>query len=502
MLPLNASNMPGEAGKRKARVGLFGIGHPDYWHQFPGMLERLTDYERLVARRLAEHADVIDAGMVDNAHKAVAAGDRFARERVELVVCYVGTYAMSNTVLPLVQRAGAPVLVLNLQPASGLDYQKTDTLHWLANCAACCVPEISCVFARSGIAFNVVTGILGVENGRFGEATPDHPEARQAWSQITSWVRAAQTVGQLRDSRIGFLGNTYPGMLDMQSDVTQLSAQLGTQIENLEMCDLAKRLPAEDEAVVRIKRDEVLSIFDLSEDSPVDPLARKPKESEFLWACRTAVAMDRLVADFDLQGLSYYYRGLDDNHYERLGAGLILGNSLLCGRGIPCSGEGDLKNCHAMKIMDLLGHGGSFAEICALDYNENFILMGHDGPFHLGIAQGRPLLRGLDLYHGKHGYGIGVEARVKHGPVTLLGLTQTFDGKLKFVVSRGESIPGATLEIGNTDTRVRFDCGVTNWVNRWCGAGPTHHFALGVGDAVDTIRHVTAMLGLELVEVM
>jgi L-arabinose isomerase len=224
------------------------------------MLDRLAGYERLVARRLGDHADVIDAGMVDNAHTAVAAGDRFARERVELVVCYVGTYAMSNTVLPLVQRAGAPVLVLNLQPASGLDYKKTDTLHWLVNCSACCVPEISSVFARSGIDFHVVTGILGVENGKFGEATSDHPEARQAWSQINSWVRAAQAVGQLRDSRIGFLGNTYPGMLDMQSDVTQLSAQLGTQIENLEMCDLAKRLPVEDEAVVQIKRESALNL--------------------------------------------------------------------------------------------------------------------------------------------------------------------------------------------------------------------------------------------------
>jgi L-arabinose isomerase len=315
-------------------------------------------------------------------------------------------------------------------------------------------------------------------------------------------VRAAGTVGQLRNSRIGFLGNTYPGMLDMQSDVTQLSAQLGTQIESLEMCDLAKRLPAETDGAVHAKRDEVLSIYDISEDSPVDPLARKPKESEFLWACRCSVAMDRLVADFDLQGLSYYYRGLDDNEYERLGAGLILGNSLLCGRGIPCSGEGDLKNCHAQKIMDLLGHGGSFAEICALDYNDHFILRGHDGPFHLGIAQGRPLLRGLELYHGKRGYGIGVEARVKYGPVTLLALSQTADGRLKFIVSRGESVPGDTLEIGNTDTRVKFEGGVTNWVNRWCAAGPTHHFALGIGDAVPAICKTVSMLNLELVEVL
>jgi L-arabinose isomerase len=218
-------------------------------------------------------------------------------------------------------------------------------------------------------------------------------------------------------------------------------------------------------------------------------------------ACQVAVALDRMVEDFDLQGLTYYYRGLDGNEYERLGAGVILGCSLLTARGIPCSGEGDLKNCHAMKIMDLLGAGGSYTEFYAMDFDEDFLLMGHDGPFHLRIAEGRPILRGLGLYHGKRGYGVSVEANVKLGPVSLLALTQTADGRLKILASQGESIPGATLSIGNTNSRIKFDCGLTNWVNRWCEQGPTHHCALGVGHELPSIRRIARMLELELVEV-
>jgi len=79
-----------------------------------------------------------------------------------------------------------------------------------------------------------------------------------------------------------------------------------------------------------------------------------------------------MVQDFALDGLTYYYRGLDGNEFERLGAGLILGNSLLTARGIPASGEGDLKTCVAMMMMDRFGAGGSYTEFYAVDFREDF----------------------------------------------------------------------------------------------------------------------------------
>lgn len=486
---------------RQGRVGLFGIGLAAYWPQFKGLKARLEGYQRVVHERLGEFCEVVDAGLVDSASGAAAAGELFARESVELVVCYVATYATSSQVLPAVQKAHAPVLILNLQPVSALNYEKTDTHEWLANCCACCVPEIACAFARSRIDFHVVTGVLGIERGKCGEAPPSHPHAQAAWAEIRDWVRAASVVSRLKRSRMGFLGHTYPGMLDMYSDFTQHTAQLGTHIEVLEMCDLAARLPSEREPVVATKRKEAERIFEISKDSPSDPLAKTPGKAEMQWACRVAVALDRLVADFKLNGLAYYYRGLAGNEYERLGAGLILGCSLLTARGIPCSGEGDLKNLQAMKIMDLLGCGGSYTEFYAMDFDEDFLLMGHDGPFHLQIAEGKPVLRGLGLYHGKRGFGVSVEARVKLGPVTLLALTQTADGQLKLLGSEGESVAGPMLRIGNTNSRIEFVGGMANFVNRWCMEGPTHHCALGVGHELPAIRRIAALLKLPYVEV-
>lgn len=474
-----------------AKVGVFGIGLAAYWPQFPGLKERLEGYQRKVEQRISEWATVVSLGLVDSTPKALEAGEAFRQAGVDLVLCYVGTYATSAQVLPAIQHAKAPVVVLNLQPKAALDYAHTDTGEWLANCSACCVPEIACAFSRSGIPFHQVTGMLEPEADVCGPS-------ELAWAEIEEWCAAANVVHALRRARVGFMGHPYPGMLDMYSDFTQHQAQLGTHIEILELCDLDTRVNAVTESEVATKREETARIFEISEDSPSDPLAKKPDPEQMDWACRVAVGLDHLVEDFDLQGLAYYYRGVGGNRSERLAAGLILGASLLTARGITCSGEADLKNCQAMKILDLLGAGGSFTEIYALDFREKFLLMGHDGPFHLAVAEGRPILRGLVLYHGKSGYGISVEASVRKGPVTILGLTQTRDGRLKLLAAEGESLAGERLKIGNTNTRLRFGLEPAPFINAWCSHGPAHHCALGVGHVLGKIKKVASLLDLEL----
>jgi L-arabinose isomerase len=494
------------------KVGLFSIGLAAYWPQFEGLRDRLAGYGQFVGEKMAGMGvEVVDVGMVDDQPKALAAGDRFVSEGVDLVVCYVTTYSTSSQVLPAVQQVGRPVLVLNLQPTARLDYPNTGTGEWLANCQACCIPEISNAFERAGISFHVVTGLLGLasqtKDALANEVTADHPAAEAAWREVADWLDALRVKRALSRGRIGFLGHTYPGMLDMYSDFTQHSGLLGTHIEVLEMDDLQARVDQVTEPGVDGVRQQALGMFDISDDSPGDPLARRPSDEEMDWACRVAAGLDHLVSDFDLDGLAYYYRGWDGNAFEQLGAGLILGCSLLTARGVPCSGEGDLKNCIAMKALDILGAGGSYTEFYSMDFEDNLLLMGHDGPFHIAIADGRPLLRGLGLYHGKRGGGISVEASVRQGPVTILGLTQTRSGALKWMCSEGWCVPGDILHIGNTNSRIRFSenpdgaFDVADWMNRWTAEGPTHHVALGVGHRADAIEKIGKLLGMDYVEV-
>jgi L-arabinose isomerase len=466
------------------RVGIFGIGLAAYWPQFEGLRERLEEYQRKIEERLeALGAEVVSAGLVDTAQAGRRAGETLGAARPDLLLLYTATYATSAQVLPTVQAVDAPVVILNLQPTRTLDYAGMTTAEWLANCSACCVPEIAGALTRARIPYRTVTGTL----------LDDDP----AWDVLGEWLAAARAVHSLRHARIGFLGHTYPGMLDMYSDFTQVHAQTGAHVEVLEIDDLVERVESADAAAIERKGEEIRSTFDLA-DAGVDPIAAEITPEIFEWSARVAVGLDRLVEDFELDALTYYYRGLGGNIAERVGAGLIVGNSLLTARGVPASGEGDLKTSIAMLLLDRLDAGGSYTEFYALDFEDDFVLMGHDGPGHLAIAEGRPVARALKLYHGKAGAGLSIEMKVRLGPVTILGVTQTADGRLKLLAAEGESISGPTFRIGNTNSRIRFPSAPAAFFDSWCSQGPTHHVALGAGHQLSRVRKVADLLGLEL----
>lgn len=464
------------------RVGLFGIGLDTYWPQFSGLKRRLEGYQQGIRERLAAlGATVVDAGLVDSPTQARVAAEMFRREGVELLLLYVSTYALSSTVLPVVQQARVPVVVLNLQPVAAIDYDAFNKLgdrgvmtgEWLAHCQACAAPEIACVFNRAGLDYHLVTGTL------------DDPEA---WQEIRAWVEAARVAAVMRQNRLGVLGHYYCGMLDVYSDMTQHAAVFGTHFELLEMCELRRYREETTEAQIEAKLEEFRRQFDVTPECSAVELRR---------AAQTSCALDRLVAAHQLGSMAYYYEGQPGNEYENIVTSVIAGNSLLTARGVPVAGECEVKNAQAMKIMDALGTGGTFSEFYALDFNEDVVLLGHDGPGHMAIAEGRVKLVPLPVYHGKPGVGLSIEMRVKHGPVTLLSVVQNRQGRLKLLVAEGEAVPGPILHIGNTNSRYRFALGAKAFVNAWSQAGPAHHCAIGLGHVAPTLQKLAALVGIE-----
>ena len=489
----------------KARIGLYSAGLNTYWAQFAGLKDRLLGYNSFIAERLSQVGEVYNFGLVDDETAGRQAGEYFNAHNVDIIFAPSATYFTSSTVLPVHQICKAPAVWLNLQPTPQMNYAKTGTGEWLAHCVGCPVPEASNAFERAGIPFHVVNGLLGLEKtpeiSVTDEVTAHMPQAQKAWAEILEWARAAQVKRAMAHARFGFLGNNYSGMLDMYSDFTMLQAQLGLHVELLEMCDLDSQLNKVTDAEVAEKRAEVERFFTISGDSPSDPIAKKPTEEQLDWACRVAAAQERLVKARRLDGLSYYYHGADGNHYEELQGGFIVGHSLLTAKGVPCAGEGDLKTNVAMKICDLLGTGGSFTEIVAMDYLTNTMLLGHDGPFHISISDGKPVLRGMGVFHGKRGSGVSVEANVISGPVTTLGLTQTGAGRLRLIASEGVAVKHPILTIGNTQTHVDFGMPLDDYMDQWFQYAPTHHCAMSVGHNARLFEKVAQLLGVEYVKV-
>jgi L-arabinose isomerase len=462
------------------RIGLFGIGLDAYWPQFAGLEHRLQTLVQRVATRLERPGvHIVNLGLIDSAPKALEAGHRFRQEDVDLIFLYVTTYALSATVLPVVQRARVPVIVLNLQPAAAIDYvsfnQMGDrtamTAEWLAYCAACPVPEIANVFRRARIDFFQITGMLD-----------DDPAC---WKEVDAWIQAARVAHVMFHNRLGLMGHYYGGMLDICSDLTQHCATFGGHVEMIEVDELASLRRDVSADQVRCRVSMFHEQFEVQPDCAPAELER---------AARTSVALDRLVADHDLGSLAYYYKGVGVPENEDTVSSIILGNSLLTARGIPVAGEYEVKNVQAMKMLDTFGAGGSFTEFYAMDYTADVVLMGHDGPGHLAIAEGRTKVRPLTVYHGKVGHGLSVEMSVRHGPVTLLSVVESGSGPLRLLVAEGESVPGPVLEIGNTNSRYRFPTGARRFVTDWNSYGPAHHCAVGVGHIADRIERLGQLL--------
>jgi L-arabinose isomerase len=470
----------------RGRIGLFGIGLETYWPQFKGLKERLLGYQDHIAERLSSMSvEVVNAGLVDTPEKSLAAATLFGERQVDAIFLNISTYALSHTVLPVAQRTRVPIIVLNLQPVSSINYEEFNALgdrgvmtgEWLAHCQACSAPEIANVFNKAGIPFHLVTGWL---------------KDPHAWEQISAWVDAVTVLREIRDTRVGVLGHYYGGMLDVYTDITQLADVFGCHFELLEM-DVLKRHRDQ------VSADEVArKLTQFEKEFSVSP---ECESAELTRAAATSCALDRLTADKRLGAMAYYYEGVEGNEHENIVTSVIAGTTLLTAHHVPVAGECEVKNVMAMKIMDCFGAGGSFSELYVVDYDDDVVLWGHDGPAHPAIAEGPVGLVPLPVYHGKPGKGLSIQMSVANGPVTLLSVVQGRGGATFFLTAEGTSVPGPTLQIGNTNSRYRFSLSAREFTDRWSTAGPAHHCAIGVGHVADRIDKLARLVGIECLRV-
>lgn len=450
------------------RIGVFGVGYHKYWSQFEGLLEDLLAKQEVFVELVKKsEVQVIDFGMVDSAERAYALLPKLKEANLDLVFCDMLTYATSSTFGVLVKNLDVPIVLVALQPDQAMDYQRASTRMQLYNDDICSLPEFTGVALRMGKPMpEIIIGTLY--------------DDEKAEKEIATYCRIASVLSALKNARIGHIGHPIEAMLDMHTDATMLTSYFGAHVVQCEAHEIVGAFESTEKKEVETYKSLILKFFD-TPDPVSDPISEKLRDSDLETSAKVANALNQFVASKKLDGLAYYYEGAPGSVSEKVMSNLAVGNSLLTAAGFPMCGESDLKTCIAMMIMDRLGIGGSFAELHPVDFLEGFVLVGHDGPHNIAIAEGKPVLRSLKKYHGKPGFGAGVEFKIKEGPITILSISSTYDGKFKFVIAEGQSVAGPIPATGNTNTRGYFKPDVRTFLEKWIKAGPTHHFALGLG---------------------
>ena len=471
-----------------AEIAVISVGLNTYWKQFPGLLDEMKRKTGVLLEKLGRHqVHVTDFGMIDNAVKAYETLPAVKAADPDVLLVDMVTYATSVTFAPILREMNCPVVLVALQPLSAMDYANGTTYIQLCNDDLCSVPEFTGVAIRMGKPVaDVIIGML--EN----DAEADR--------RIAQWCRIAHVRHDLRRARLGLMGHVLDTMLDMQTDPAAVTAAFGAHAVPCEADEIMAEYQAlaDDDPEVGTMFGRILEFFD-TPDPGADSITEKLSAADLLTASRVGVALERFIAKKKLDGFAYYYEAQPESEMRKLVTNFIVGNSLLTGAGFPMCGEFDIKTCIAMLIMDRLEIGGSFAEFHPIDFGRDTVLVGHDGPHHVNIADRKPVLRSLKKYHGKPGSGAGVEFNIKTGPITLLSIGVNAEGKFKFVIAEGESLPGPIPPTGNTNTHGKFQPDVRTFLQKWCMAGPTHHFALGVGHHAEELKKIADSFQLDSV---
>ncbi len=469
-----------------ARVGVISMGHYTYWPQFAGLLEEMNRKTKVLVKKLEKNGvTVTDYGLIDNSTSAYEVIPKIKAGDLDLLFVDMVTYATSSTFAPLLHHLQVPMVLTALQPLSAMDYTKASTFMQLCNDDVCSVPEFNDVALRMGAKIPPV--IIGILEGD-----------KKADLEVAEWCQIAKVLHDVKKARIGHLGHVLESMYDMHTDAAALTRTFGLHAVQCEPDDVMKYYKEPDRKKIEKMKERILSFFNTPTPKS-DPITEKLRPEHLEIAAAAALALESFIDEKKLDGLAYYYEAEAGSKMRELVTNFIVGNSLLTAAGFPMCGEYDIKNCIAMMIMDRLDIGGSFAEFHPIDFDNDTILVGHDGPHHLNIADAKPSLRSLKVYHGKPGSGAGVEFSLKTGPITMLSIGVKPDGQFKFIIAEGLSERRPIPPTGNTNTHGRFMPDVRTFLKRWVAEGPTHHFALGIGHHARTIAKIAEVFGIEWV---
>ena len=459
------------------RIGLLSTGHKMYWNQFPGLKEMGMRMHDKLIDKLSRIGEVVTCELVDTKEKAIEAGRFFLKQDIDLLLIFPFGYTTGMCVVPVVKNLNVPLRIINAHEDEVYDYKTADTAIYLHHEGVCCIPEYAGALVELGKKFRVRTG-------HFGD--------KRLWDEIASDCLGAAAAMRFKNMNFAVIGETYTNMTDMPTDEHRLMKTTGNLLIRPEVEEI-------EEAYKRVTDGQCEDM--VRQFRAMYEVDQTVTDEHMRLSAKIAVAFEEVINKYDINAFGYYWWG-EKELITQLRAQSALAVSRLAAMGRPGVTEGDVKTAMAMKILDLLGGGGMFIEFFSMDFKNDILLVGHDGPSNIAVAEGKPRLQHLEVHHGKTGSGLGIDYEIKEGPVTLVNLTQFDAGDtFKIVYTIGKTEQGDILNIGNPNCRIRLQKPLHQFMDDWCQQGPSHHLALGIGDHSDALNTFAEAMKFRIVRI-
>ena len=457
---------------RKAKVGLLGL-MLDLYDLYPDLKPRMAGFAGELAETLSPFAEVDFPGVCNTRAQVDRAVASFEAAGKDLIAVVLLTYAPSHIALPALRRTPLPILIWNTQRLYAVT-EETRSQETTENHGMHGVQDLANVLLRAGRPFHIVTG---------------HYQDARTLAGVKGWCDAARTATAMRGMRIGLLGYPMEGMGDFGIDQTALLAQAGVEVQHLAMKEVAERARnAPQEAIAR-QMAEDRQRFQFQEGITSQ---EHQASSRLEWALRT------ILRERGMHGFAAHFMAVGQEGW--LDTLPFLAASRLLGEGYGFGGEGDVTSAAAVAMMRELAGAANFTEMFSMDLAGNAALMMHMGEGNWEMARRDEPVRLVRSTLGLVDLRVDpllLAFSLEPGQATLVSLTTTAGGKLKFVATEGEVVDFPYLaDLGRPHYKFRPDGDLFDVLTRFSMEGGSHHQAMAYGRWADTLSKIAALLGI------
>lgn len=309
-------------------------------------------------------------------------------------------------------------------------------------------------------------------------AAPDDPHALP---KIGAVAQAAYTVGQLRHTRLGRVGENPAGFETCLVNYEGLKNQFGVEVLQVDLQTVFEGARQTDPATVAGVLAAVKQKVDGVDE--LDPEATHKTLS-------TYVTLKEMAAEKKLQGMAVRCW---PEFFTDLGCSACGAMSMLSDEHLPASCEADVNGTLTQFILQTLSGEPAFgSDVVSFDFDHDATILWHCGLAPLSMAD--PNVQPTATLHSNRKMPLLMQFPLKSGRVTLARLSEA-TGNYRLVVGSGEMLPLPPAFSGTTGA-VRFDSGTTSVMDTILSEGLEHHISLVYGDYVEALLALARLLNL------